>query len=339
MDHSRKFLLGFVFFAGMIPLGGCKRAADREAKREQLAAASASAAASQAAAMAERAGDRVLDEAIDCTGSYGHPLERALDDYDRTSNDARQKSRLNAPRDALRIACFEKLDRLPSSSKETPLGKALAEWRAAVNALAPVVGDLSNALAVPPPSGVPLRKEADIRKDLEPRRAKFEAATKLLRERIQSENDARTERTLASLLRDEGRSAAFLQLSIINVAKQMRAAVTDRPFDDPTTVREESLKKLKDQEKSLLDLARELDAKTPKATLVEGSAPQVFGMRLREFDRAIEALIARGTKKSPFSDADEALLTAGGATAATVNGSVEQVLATYDRLIGAYNDL
>ncbi len=321
----------------MIPLGGCKLAADRKAKREQLAAASASAAASQAAAMAERAGDRILDEAIDCTGTYAHPLDRALDDYDRTFET--HKARLNAPRDALRVACFEKLDRLPASSKDTPLGKALAEWRTAVNALAPVVGDLSNALAVPPPSGVPLRKEADIRKDLEPLREKFEGATKRLDERIRTENDARTDRTLASLLRDEGRSAAYLQLSIINVAKQMRAAVTDHPFDDPTAASEESLKKLKDQEKSLLDLARELDAKTPKATLVEGSAPQVFGLRLREFDRAIDALIVRGTQKSPFSDADEALLTAGGATAATVNGSVQQVLATYDRLIGAYNTL
>ncbi len=120
---------------------------------------------------------------------------------------------------------------------------------------------------------------------------------------------------------------------------QLRAAVTDHPFDDPTAASEESLKKLKDQEKSLLDLARELDAKTPKATLVEGSAPQVFGLRLREFDRAIDALIVRGTQKSPFSDADEALLAAGGATAASVNGSIQQVLATYDRLIVAYNTL
>ncbi len=209
----------------MIPLGGCKLAADREAKREQLAAASASAAAAQAAAMTERAGDRVLDEAIDCTSRYANPLVRALDDYDRTfalRRDETHKARLNAPRDALRIACFEKLDRLPASSKETPLGKELVAWRATASALAPVVGDLSNALAVPPPTDVPLRKEADIRKDLEPLRAKFEAATKLLRERIQTENDARTERTLASLLKNEGRSVAFLQLSITNVAKQMR---------------------------------------------------------------------------------------------------------------------
>lgn len=338
MKHFLKFILVFAFFAGVIPLGACKKFSDSARRQdEQLAAASASAVASQAAAMTERAGDRVLDEAIDCTSTYANPLVRALDDYDRTFET--HKSRLNAPRDALRIACFEKLDRLPAPSKETPLGKELVAWRATASALAPVVGDLSNALAVPPPSDVPLRKEADIRKDLGPLRAKFEAATKLLRERIQTENNARTERTLASLLKNEGRSAAFLQLSITNVAKQMRAAVSDDRFDDPTAASEDSLKKLKDQEKSLLDLARELDAKTPKATLVEGSAPQVFGLRLREFDRAIDALIARGTKKTPFSDAEEALLTAGGATAATVNGSVEQVLATYDRLIDAYNDL
>ena len=353
----------------MSPLGGCKKlSADREAKREQLAAASAS-----AAAMAEEAADRVLDEAIDCTASYAHPLEKALGDYDRASADPRKKARLNAPRDALRIACFEKLDRLPASAKETPLGKELAAWRAAASALAPVVGDLSNALAVPPPSGVPLRKEADIRKDLAPLRAKFEATTDLLDARIQTENHARTERTLAALLKKEGRSAAYLQLSIIHVAKELRAAVsappaaaarppgtaeggeeparTDVAARPPGTAEggeepartgvagEDALKKLKDQEKSLLDLARELEGKTPKAALVEGSAPQVFGMRLREFDRAIEALIARGTKKSPFSDAEEALLAAGGATAATVNGSVEQVLASYDSLIDAYNDL